>query len=157
MPKPHAHLLTWTTYGAHLHGDELWTVHKHAAEPGDPFVMPEAHRLETSRALLRHDPVVLSDRERTIVDEAIRAHASFRGWTLDALNVRTNHVHAVVDLGAIAPEQAMTQFKSWSTRRLRETGLRGAEDRVWAKHGSTRYLFDAESARAAIDYVLNRQ
>jgi REP element-mobilizing transposase RayT len=157
MGKPLAYLLTWTTYAAHLHGGELWTVHKSASAPGDPFITPDAQRLSAVRSLLKHEPVVLNEAERRVVDSTIRAHAEFRQWTLDAVNVRTNHVHVVVDPGDINPETVVAQFKAWARRRLREAELRTATEQLWAHHGSTRYLFDPCSVRAAVDYVLNRQ
>jgi len=106
---------------------------------------------------MKHEPVLLGEQERRIVDSTIRAHAKVRLWTLDAVNVRTNHVHVVVDPGEIKPEPVVAQFKAWATRRLREAGLRTASDRLWADHASTRYLFDPCSVRAAVDYVLHRQ
>ena len=51
----------------------------------------------------------------------------------------------------------MEQFKAWCTRRLREAGLAGAEQKVWTEHGSTRWIDSPNSLAQAIDYVLNQQ
>jgi REP element-mobilizing transposase RayT len=102
--------------------------------------------------------VVLDARRREIVGSTIRRHAELRNWRLLALNVRSNHVHVVVFCpDGSPPERAMEQFKAWSTRRLRETGLVGPEHRVWTEHGSTRWINSDSSLSAAIDYVLNHQ
>jgi hypothetical protein len=51
----------------------------------------------------------------------------------------------------------MSSLKAWSTRRLRECGLVGADRRVWARHGSTRWLGDLDALRAAVSYVVWQQ
>lgn len=99
---------------------------------------------------------VLDAAQRDSIDASMREVAVHRGWTILALNVRTNHVHVVVS-GDAAPERMMTDFKRWSTRRLRETGLAEADGNVWARHGSTRYLWEPKYVELACEYVLNRQ
>lgn len=77
-------------------------------------------------------------------------------WTLHALNVRTNHVHVVVSTDA-PPERAMNAFKSWSTRRIRESLESRRESRLWTRHGSTRWLWDRNALDGAVVYVRDRQ
>jgi hypothetical protein len=55
------------------------------------------------------------------------------------------------------PEQAMTICKAYATRMLRKEGLVSEHSRVWARHGSTRYLASVAAVESTIDYVLNRQ
>jgi len=47
----------------------------------------------------------------------------------------------------------MGQWKAWSTRRLRERGWVGAEQPVWTRHGSTRYLWRGCNVESALAYV----
>lgn len=96
--------------------------------------------------------VTLSDPMREIVDQAIRDHCAFRGWSLHAVNVRTNHVHVVVG-GLHEPEEMIGQLKAWATRRLRESGVIPAGLKIWTNQGSNRYLWDAGSVAAAVRYV----
>ncbi|TVQ77603.1 MAG: hypothetical protein EA380_07150 [Phycisphaeraceae bacterium] len=100
---------------------------------------------------------MLSTEERKIVHQAIQECAEYRGWTVMALNVRTNHVHCVVQAPSHTPERVMTDFKARSTRMLREAGLRGPEESIWTKHGSTRWINEEKPLRAAIEYVLDHQ
>lgn len=100
--------------------------------------------------------MLLDAAERAIVEEAVRGVCDHRGWFLTAVHVRTNHVHAVT-AAAASPERIMSDFKSWSTRRLREAGLVGADTRVWSRHGSTRYLWDEASVERAAHYVVEGQ
>lgn len=107
---------------------------------------------------LRHAPFILSDFMRAIVHQAVRDHADHRRWRLFALNVRSNHVHVVIDSAAThTPERTMQQLKSWSTRRLIAAGQATSATKVWTDHGSTRYLNSDGSLTAAIEYVLHQQ
>jgi len=107
---------------------------------------------------LAQSPFVMADEERRVVAGAIRDHCEIRGWAIHALNVRTNHVHIVVDCREThTPELAMAQFKSWGTRRLLTAGLIEHGRRIWTDHGSTRWINDPGKLMLAKDYVLNCQ
>ncbi len=109
------------------------------------------------RTRLKGVPIVLSGQMREVAAGAIRDHCAIRGWKLEALNVRTTHIHVVVSAGGRSPEQAMGQFKSWATRRLRESGLLKDDTPVWTEHGSTRYLWRESDVPPAVRYVLDMQ
>ncbi len=51
----------------------------------------------------------------------------------------------------------MNAFKAWATRRLREASLAAQEERIWARHGSTRYLWNEEDLSNAVAYVVEGQ
>jgi REP element-mobilizing transposase RayT len=72
------------------------------------------------------------------------------------MNVRTNHVHVVVE-APVEPEEAMRVLKARATRALREAGHFDPSREIWTRHGSTRYLWDERAVSVAVDYVLNRQ
>lgn len=93
----------------------------------------------------------VSDRE--LVHQAIKKVATVRGWTIFALNVRSNHVHVVVQAPEYTPERVMQQLKSWSTRALRGVGRLAAEQSAWTRHGSTKYLWDVDSVARTVEYV----
>ncbi|MGP1272174.1 MAG: transposase [Phycisphaerales bacterium] len=107
---------------------------------------------------MRIEAFVLEAHGRLIVDTTIREHCELRGWALQAVNVRSNHVHVVVTCSStVTPEEAMSQLKAWSTRRLREAGVLEKDAKAWTRHGSTRWIDSEASLRAAVDYVLNHQ
>ncbi|HZW07081.1 MAG TPA: transposase, partial [Phycisphaerales bacterium] len=106
---------------------------------------------------LRVPPDILSGIARTIVDTVIREHCGLRGWSLAALAVRTNRVHVVIVNPSVTPETIVQQLKQWATRRLRGQQLCGASDPVWARHASTRFLYEKGTVEKAVDYVLNHQ
>lgn len=158
MSIPLAYFLTWTTYGTRLHGDDRGSVDREHNYRGSPILTRSVNRVKHMRSLLTHAPLVLSDAMRESVHQTIVQHCQFRRWTLSAINVRTNHVHVVVR-GAHekGPEDVMGQLKSWSTHRLRESGLVEPHREVWTSHGSTIWINTEESLRGAIDCTLNQQ
>jgi hypothetical protein len=85
-----------------------------------------------------------------------RKHALSEGWKLVALHVRTTHVHAIVQ-GAATPERMLNDFKSYASRRLSSQLDESREIRRWTRHGSTCYLWDAQSVETAVRYVLEEQ
>jgi REP element-mobilizing transposase RayT len=48
-------------------------------------------------------PVTLSQAQRRLVEATIRGLREIRGWTLHAVNARTNHVHVLMTAG-LPPE-----------------------------------------------------
>ncbi|MEX0784178.1 MAG: transposase [Dehalococcoidia bacterium] len=81
---------------------------------------------------------------------------AFRDWELMALNVRTNHVHAVVDANA-TPERVMNDYKVWATKRLRTERITAPKRPIWARHGSTIWLWTGRDLEAACAYVSEGQ
>jgi REP element-mobilizing transposase RayT len=153
-----AYFLTWTTYGTRLHGDARGTVDRAHNRVGTPFLEHNPRREAAATDRSRQSAFVLTTEARDIVNQAIRDHAAKRAWDILALNIRTNHVHVVVNCrGSHPPELAARQFKSWGTRRLIASGLATPQTRLWTDHASTRYIDSADSLMSAIDYVANRQ
>ena len=154
---PLGYLITIRCYGTWLHGDERESVdRKHYNRYGEPKIPSRTGLKESNTALLKYQPFKLSGKRRKAVTEAIREVCYHRALNLLALNVRTNHVHSVISAN-IKPESAMHSFKAYATRRMREENLVGQEEKVWSRHGSTRYLWTDEHIEKAVDYVINGQ
>lgn len=149
---PLAYFITFRTYGTWLHGDERGSVDREHNVYGTPTLPVEKAINEWEGAERTQEPVTLSGKQRSSVDATIRNVCRHRGWALRELNVRTNHIHAIVTADD-SPESVMNAFKSWSTRRLREAGLMGQQARVWSRHGSTVYLFDSGKLAEKCRYV----
>jgi len=102
---------------------------------------------------LRQGALVLLDAsQRACVEASIKEVWEFRKYDLRALNVRTNHAHAVVS-ACIKPEKIVNDFKMYATRHLRSEGLRPPNGRVWSRGASTRYLWKPRHVEGAVDYV----
>lgn len=157
MAGPKAYFLTWTTYGAWLHGDARGSVDDDHSAYRTPLAPARERRTARMQARMRHDAVILSPADRTIVEGAIRAHCDHREWWLGAVNARSNHVHCVVAAPGVRPEQVVGQLKSWATRPLREHGGFPKGQRIWTREASTRYLWTDEDVRSAREYVIECQ
>ena len=105
---------------------------------------------------LNETPWKLDAEARRITLETVRSVCEHRRWTLYAVHIRTTHVHVVIG-GETAPERMLCDLKAYATRTLRCALPNVQRRRYWAYHGSTRYLWNEVSLRAAVDYVLNCQ
>jgi len=155
--EPLAFLITFRSYGTWLHGEERGSIdRRNYNRYGAPSMPPNKRLLAEETIALRHAPVVLNLEQRTVVEDAIREVCDQRKYTLHAVNARSNHVHSVVT-ARCKPEHVLNSFKSYATRRLRETNVLNETIRPWARHGSTPYLWTADEVQRAIDYVINGQ
>ena len=151
-----AYFLSWTVRGSWLHGDKRGSIDRDHNQHNTPFVEGNNARSDFERSEVSRPPIRLDDRMRPVIEQAIRDHCAHRSWTLHEVHVRTNHVHVVLS-APCEPENPLREFKAWATRRLREAGLVDENDRIWTRHGSTRYLFTDESLARAIRYVRDGQ
>jgi REP element-mobilizing transposase RayT len=156
-PAPSGYFITFRTYGTWLHGEDKPSVNDRRNEFATPMLGRMSALAEHERSLMKHGAVLLTQAQRDIVAVTIREVCRHRGWEALAVNARTNHAHVVVVAGSDTPERMLGDFKRWATRRLREAGHFTGEMRLWAGHGSTRWLWSNESVANAIDYVLNGQ
>lgn len=151
-----AYLITFSTYGAWLHGEFDGSVDLEHNRPGTPTLRPDPIRLRHEQRLLLTQPVRLSDQMRFVVGEAVDEVCTYRKWRLHACNVRTNHVHVVVTASEV-PERVMSQLKAYATRRMREVQAIDPKRKAWARHGSTRYLNTPKSLSRAVEHVRDEQ
>jgi REP element-mobilizing transposase RayT len=150
-------LLTWTTYGTWLPGDERGWVNAATSGPAEPVNKGDVTKLNQSRDRLRDEPVVLNVERRNVVERSIREVCKHRNWRLLAVNVRSKHVHVVVAAPEHTPERVMNALKSWSSRRLNESFPQLARRNWWTRHGSTRWINHEDDAQSAIHYVCHQQ
>lgn len=150
-----AYLLTFSTYGTHLPGSEKGWVDGEHCVPGSPLQVSNATRETYWRSHLNEIPCILTARSRGMVLESMLSVCKYRQWIAHAIHVRSTHVHAVV-AGEAKPERMLSDFKAYATRTLRSSAV-APRSRYWAHHGSTRYLWNESSLKAAIEYVLNGQ
>ena len=123
---------------------------------GTPDMPVNAKVLIQETQELRQYPLRLNRAQRKLVEAPIRKVCEHGGYTLLAVNVRTNHVHSVAS-ARCKPEHVMDSFKSYATRKLRANGLLSWGVSPWARHGSTRWLRTEAQIARALDYVMNRQ
>ena len=95
----------------------------------------------------------LGEAQRDIVLHAVQKHCTHRDWRLLAVHVRSTHVHLVLEAKQV-PERILTEIKAYASRALSRAGFDGRTRKRWARHGSTRYLWQPQHAKAAIEYVV---
>ena len=154
---PLAYLITIRTYGTCLHGDANHSIDRHWLNVFGTPDMPPYHKLKIAmQEELKYPSVVFNDEHREIADEAIRDFCKRKSYFLHALNVRTNHAHAVVT-AARKPERLADALKAAATRRLRKAKLCQPEVQVWSRGRSRRYLWKPRHVEAAVVYVIYGQ
>ena len=157
QPEPLGYLLTWSTYGVWLPGDERGWTRRNAGQQRPNHLL--ARNIQQK---LKQQPVILNDAQRQLVEATIRRHCALRNWELMAVNCRTNHVHLVV-AAPLSPDEIQRQLKTWCSRELsaldqrRDVGGPAGRRTWWGNRGSGRYLNDERSLEAAILYVRDAQ
>ena len=146
---PLAYLITFRTYGTWLHGDERTSVSRQSKGIID-INLPLKEHME---AKMTGKPVILDRAQRLVVQDSVKEVCLHRNYILYAVNIRSNHGHAVIGAKA-KPERIADTLKAYSTRRLREAGLIVADIKVWSRGRSRKYLWKIRHLDAAIDYVL---
>ena len=149
-----AFLITFSCYGSRLHGSEDGSVDRNHNVLGGPCVAPEPGLLRARTMRLAEPIYALDNARRWVVLAAIRQVCMHRKWLLIAAHVRMTHVHVVVSAD-IVPEVPMQAFKAYASRSLGEGEI--ATRRRWARHGSTRYLWQKEDVAGAVRYVVDGQ
>jgi hypothetical protein len=150
---PLAYLITFRCYGTWLHGDRRDSMDRKHNVYLTPKIPKNKPFENSDRQQLKHPGIALNVRQRAVVEKAVRAVCYYRSYVLRALSVRTNHAHSVVT-AMCKPEPVLDTFKSYATRALRRTGLIGANQKPWARHGSTIYLWKERDVAKAIEYVM---
>ncbi|MGH2632996.1 MAG: transposase [Tepidiformaceae bacterium] len=150
--SPAAFFITFRAYGTWLPGDPRGSTGWHQSSGDSPSIAPDERLELRSHVRLKTQPIYFDARRRDVIEAAVREVCVVRGWNLLALNVRTNHVHVVVQCYA-PPEQAMTQFKGYATRRMVAAGALPVGSRPWSRHGSTHYLWDERAVEETCAYV----
>jgi REP element-mobilizing transposase RayT len=153
---PLAYFISFRTYGTWLHGDKRGSIDRFHNAYRSPYIkqIEKWHHYNEQR--LKAKPFILKANERRCVEAAIRETCNFRKWLLQAINVRTNHIHTVVSANRKAG-LVLNAFKANATRRLRDDGLWQYVFSPWADEGSKRKLWNEQSVAKAIDYVMNGQ
>ncbi len=156
-------LLTWTTYGTWLPGDRRGFVSEHRDADGDkilhnrptePYDADDAALRRYAEFRMASDAFRLEVEQADALVEQFRETADFRGWSLFAAAVMSNHVHVVVGVpGDPEPELLLRDFKSYGSRRLNRRFGKPTSGTWWTESGSRRKLPNEQAVASAITYV----
>jgi len=149
--EPLGYLITWTTYGTWLPGDERgW---QRSGQAG--IQLPNQTFREMAAADMGESAFYMEDADRQIVDNTVASHCEIRNWILHISNARTNHVHVVVTAPGYKPEVVRDQFKAWCTRYLKPRHM--GRERFWTEGASCRWINHPEDLESAILYAADAQ
>lgn len=144
MGETTGYMVTWTTYGTWLQGDE-----RRFVKNGQILCGCEGLRKANERKR-KGNAVKLNKGERDIARKAIEAEAKRIGESIVALSVWSNHVHVVIGAGGRVVSEVVSRLKSAGYFALRDAGFRG---RVWTRGYDKRFCFDEKSLCGRIAYV----
>ena len=156
-------LLTWTTYGTWLPGDDRGSVTRVREDEGSrvehdrpqtPYIGPAPGLKRTALANLKGEPIFLTAEQAEAVAEQLQQIAEHRKWSILAAAVIPNHAHVLVGVpGDPEPYEVLGTFKSWASRRLNQKWHKPASDTWRTAKGSMRKKADWPALKNAVEYV----
>ena len=144
MAKTLGYMVTFTTYGTWLQGDERGYVKKGRIYPENMVLKQINQQLQSQEA------VILSKVQQQIVRRAITKEAVAREQKIYALSVRPNHVHIVVQNTRQPVSNVVAYYKKAARIALKAAGHNG---KLWTRGYDKRFCFDEESLEQRIKYV----
>jgi REP element-mobilizing transposase RayT len=157
MNQPLAYFITFTCYGSHLHGNDECSIDRQHNQFGMKSLEPSPSLLRYKKSIQKEAPYLLDKNRRAVVLENIQEVCAYKKWQLLAAHVRVNHIHLVVQAGKETPESIMRSLKSYASRALNQSFAESPRRKRWARHGSTRYIWTAESLKTVVEYVKDGQ
>ncbi len=166
-------LITNTTYGAWLPGDERGSVtracERRPEDPatdarrshnihGEPFEVPLRGLQHAALAQMKGPRVSLNAEQAVAVWEQFQETSQYRQWTLHAAAVMANHFHIVMStLIDRKPDRIRADYKAYASRRLNRIWGAPESGEWWTAKGSVRKLGDGAALANAIVYVTEKQ
>jgi hypothetical protein len=144
MKKVIGYMVTFTTYGTWLQGDERGYVKDGTVLNGN-----EALHYANRRAI-GGQRVKLGARDKEIVKQAILNEAQQMKQKVFTILVWSSHVHVVVENINEPVGKVVGRYKAAATKELRRIGFEG---KVWSKGYDKRFCFSEEELSAKVDYV----
>ena len=137
-------MVTWTTYGTWLQGDNRGYVKNGQILEG------EQRLLKLCKTLQKGKTVRLTEQEKEVVRRAILNESRRIGQNLEALAVCTNHLHLAARPCDKSVERIVSMYKSVATRVLRSVGRVGP---IWTRGFNKRFCFTEANLTNKIEYI----
>jgi REP element-mobilizing transposase RayT len=138
-------MVTWTTFGTWLQGDERGYV-----KDGE-ILSPNKNLKQANLSAIKQHIVSFSPFQRNVVKLGIRQEAKRINHNIHALAVCSNHVHLLLDASNESIEEAVHRYKYSATAALRKQGIN--YEKIWSKGFDKRFCFNEKELNARIDYV----
>jgi REP element-mobilizing transposase RayT len=148
VAKTLGYMITWTTYGTWLQGDERGYVKNGKTYPGNQALKTANESSQSA------EPVLLSKTEKQIVRQAIIKEAALQGQQIYALSVCSNHVHVVCEYIQEPISKIVAYYKKAARLSLKSAGRAG---KVWTRGYDKRFCFDRTTLKQKIKYVQDHE
>ena len=135
------YMVTWTTYGTWLQGDKRGFVQDGKTLKGNPKLQ------RANEELQKYNPIVLTKEERQTVLRAITAESQKIKHTIEAIAVRSNHVHIAARPCKETIELIVSRYKNISRIALNR------KERIWTRGFDKQFCFTEQDFRQRIEYV----
>ncbi len=139
-----AYMVTWTTYGTWLQGDERKYV-----KNGEILQANEKLKTENQEQQ-KFQTITLNKNQRQIAEQAIRQEAKRINQKILALAVCANHIHLLAETSEKTIEQTIHNYKYSATAALRKTGL---QNKIWTKGFDKRFCYQQQELQQKIKYI----
>jgi REP element-mobilizing transposase RayT len=161
-------LLTWTTYGTWLPGEDRGFVSPVRSSSFDPWQRRNVRGTDDSRSMaglkrasqsrLKCPPILLSLLQAEALLDQFHETAKYRSWECLAVAIMRTHVHLLVEVvDDPDPEVILKDFKSYASRKLNTRWDRPVSDTWWTESGSKRKKWNCTAVVNAVRYVANQE
>ncbi len=144
MAKMLGYMVTWTTYGTWLPGDDRGYV-----AHGKILAKNEGLR-QANMGRLKSKIVNLSQQEQETIREAILSKSEDLEQKIYANVVCSNHVHIVAQRISKSIERVVSYYKNAARLVLRANGFSG---RLWTRGFDKRFCYDHSQLEGRIEYL----
>jgi REP element-mobilizing transposase RayT len=144
VAKTLGYMITWTTYGTWLQGDERGYVKNGKTYQGNKDLKQKNKNLQSQ------DMVKLSRKQQQIVQKAITEEAELQNQHIYALSIQSNHVHIVVKYTTQPISRIVAYYKKAARLALKAEGHNG---KLWTKGYDKRFCSDRTALEQRIKYV----
>jgi REP element-mobilizing transposase RayT len=139
-----AYMITWTTYGTWLQGDERKYV------KNGQTLEPNPNLKKSNLSSLKQQIIKLTPLQKNAVQNAILEEAKRINHNIYSIAVCSNHIHIVAENSHTPINQAVIRYKNVATAALKRTGLNA---KLWTKGFDKRFCFTEEQLKQKIEYV----
>ena len=137
-------MITWTTYGTWLQGDERGYVKNGQTYHGNKVLMQRNKQVQSQ------DTVKLSRNQQQVVRKAITGESKLHDQRIYSLSVQSNHVHIVAEYTRQPISKIVAYYKKSARLALKAAGHNG---KLWTKGYDKRFCFDRTALEQRIKYV----
>ncbi len=161
-------LLTWTTYGTWLPGDDRGFVSPVRSSSFDPWRKENVRGTTYSRSMpgLKHasqsrlkcPPILLNSSQADALLSQFHETANHRHWQILAVAIMRTHIHLISAVaGDPDPDSILKDYKAYASRKLNSRWEKPASGTWWTESGSKRKKWNYAAVVRAVRYVANQE